>query len=440
MMSLAAAPFVSVARADTVFDEDWESGIGNWYVTNGVWQVGVPTVGPDAVTSGVQCAGTVLDGDYPPNSDTRLVSPRITLPSDRGTIRLKFWHWFSLGSSDVGYVQISTDNGSTWTTVTDVPYDNTSLVWTQACVDLSAYAGESVRVAFYFASSSMYESSGWYIDDVSIVTGQVFFENPEDFESGVGDWCADNGQWQVGIPTSGPGGAHTGDGCAATVLDGNYPPNANSRLISTPIALIRTEPGAYVDLFFWHWFSFGSSDQGRPQISVDGGIWRDLAVPGSPFTGTSGGWTQGYADLTAYADSVVQIGFYFTSSSMYESSGWYIDDLRIEGIVPQTGVPEHPEPVDDPISARLFQNSPNPCNPSTTIGFALPASSEVVLSIYNARGQLVRTLVDGVKDGGYHEIFWDGMCEDGRAAASGVYLYCIRAEGIHDTRRLVLLK
>jgi len=221
----------------------------------------------------------------------------------------------------------------------------------------------------------------------------VFFENPEGFESGVGEWSADNGLWEVGTPDSlvGPGGAHTGDGCAATVLDGGYPGYSNTRLISPPVALIRSEPGADVLLSFWHWYYLGSNDVGRVQISVDGGVWRGLVAP---FTGTSGEWTPGSADLSAYADSVVQIAFYLATDSGGWSSGWYIDDLRIDGIATQTGVPEHPEPVGDPTSARLFQNSPNPCNPSTMIGFDLPASSEVVLSIYNIRGQLVRTLVD----------------------------------------------
>ena len=61
------------ARAEVVIFEDWESGIGTWYVTNGQWQVGVATAGPDNAHSAANCAGTVLDGDYSPLADTRLV-------------------------------------------------------------------------------------------------------------------------------------------------------------------------------------------------------------------------------------------------------------------------------------------------------------------------------------------------------------------------------
>jgi len=332
MMSLVTMPFVSVARAETIFYEDWESGIGIWYVTNEVWEVGVPTVGPDAVTSGVQCAGTVLDGGYPGYSNTRLVSPEIALaaiePYER--ILLKFWHWYYLGSNDVGRVQVSTDNGSTWTTETPVLYDGSSEVWTQACVDLSEYAGQTIRIAFHFATDSGGGSSGWYIDDVSIVTGQVFFENPEGFESGVGEWSADNGLWEVGTPDSlvGPGGAHTGDGCAGTVLDGGYPGYSNTRLVSPEVELAAIEPYERIRLKFWHWYYLGSNDVGFVQVSTDNGSTWTTETP-VLYDGASEVWTQACVDLSEYAGQTFRIAFRFATDSGGWSSGWYIDDVSI---------------------------------------------------------------------------------------------------------------
>ena len=44
---------------DTLWSEDWELGIGSWFASNGVWQVGVPTTNPpSSAHSGQNCAGT----------------------------------------------------------------------------------------------------------------------------------------------------------------------------------------------------------------------------------------------------------------------------------------------------------------------------------------------------------------------------------------------
>ena len=52
----------------------------------------------------------------------------------------------------------------------------------------------------------------------------------EGFENGWGDWHADCGVWQVGVP--GSGGTHNGANVAATHLSGNYPSQTDSRLVS----------------------------------------------------------------------------------------------------------------------------------------------------------------------------------------------------------------
>jgi len=167
--------FVFIAPSKTlvaqpISNQDFEFGWGNWWASNGIWDVGVPTIGPASAHSGQNCAGTDLNANYPANTNTRLVSPQITLPA--GHVRLKFWHWYSfyyLGSGDYGKVQISTD-GINWNTLTIPNYDNRSEIWSQACVDLSNYATQTVRLAFYAYSDNnpTTTGAGWYIDDVSI--------------------------------------------------------------------------------------------------------------------------------------------------------------------------------------------------------------------------------------------------------------------------------
>ena len=83
-------------------------------------------------------------------------------------------------------------------------------------------------------------------------------------------------------------------------------------------------------LFFYHWFIIENNlDKGFIQLSVDGGEWQTVS---NPITGINETWSQFGLDLSAYADSTVRIAFYFTSNPGFTFNGWYIDDIRIEGI------------------------------------------------------------------------------------------------------------
>ncbi len=88
----------------------------------------------------------------------------------------------------------------------------------------------------------------------------------------------------------------------------------------------------------------------------------------------------------------------------------------------------------------LEQNYPNPFNPSTTIRFALPEASQVSLKIYNARGQLVRTLISGNYESGVHEIRWDARNDLGETVSSGFYFYRMQAGNFVENRKMVLLR
>jgi alkaline phosphatase len=85
--------------------------------------------------------------------------------------------------------------------------------------------------------------------------------------------------------------------------------------------------------------------------------------------------------------------------------------------------PEEPELDGVPAAFALHGNYPNPFNPSTTIKYDLPRTTQVALRVYDLHGRLVRTLVDGVHSAGGHEVVWDGRSEAGRPMASGIY-YC----------------
>ncbi len=97
-------------------------------------------------------------------------------------------------------------------------------------------------------------------------------------------------------------------------------------------------------------------------------------------------------------------------------------------------------PVALPESYALFQNYPNPFNPETEIRFALPQASYVVVKIFNLVGAEIRTLVDETREAGYHRVRWNGKDKNGKAVASGIYLYQLRAGNFSQVRKMSLVR
>jgi parallel beta-helix repeat protein len=88
-----------------------------------------------------------------------------------------------------------------------------------------------------------------------------------------------------------------------------------------------------------------------------------------------------------------------------------------------------------PAAPEILGNYPNPFNPSTSIKYALPLASYVRVEVYNALGQLVTCLVDGVELAGYHEVRFDGS-----GLASGMYICRLVAGNNVRTGKLLLVK
>ena len=259
-------------------------------------------------------------------------------------IHLRFWQWFSYSTYDAGYVQISVWNPgtSTWSAWSNISegVNNSSSIWSLADVDLTRYAGNAVRLAFYHAADrNVYgdssESTGWYIDDIEINLTLPKFSG--DFECGWISWGVSNGVWQIGSPTAGAPYAYSGSYCAGTVLNGNYPAYTSSRLISSTFTV--PEDGN-MQMTFYHWYSYSSYDSGYVQISLldeSSGLWSSWANIAGPYQGVSGLWTLAPSiDLSSYAGRYARIAFLHTANrNVYgdasESTGWYIDHVRITG-------------------------------------------------------------------------------------------------------------
>jgi hypothetical protein len=100
-----------------------------------------------------------------------------------------------------------------------------------------------------------------------------------------------------------------------------------------------------------------------------------------------------------------------------------------------TGVEEQLDSTEIPAAFALWQNFPNPFNPSTVIIFQLPVNSRVKLQVFDVNGREVATLVDGEMTVGKHAVAFSPS-----HSSSGVYFYKLTAGKFSQTRKAVLMK
>lgn len=138
-------------------------------------------------------------------------------------------------------------------------------------------------------------------------------------------------------------------------------------------------------------------------------------------------------------------------SSVDLQIGFYQANVRIETEIGQVVyLPITLNVIEDitPIAeVKLHQNAPNPFYPSgagrslfTRIDYEIPADSQVKMSIYNLRGQHVKTLCNDFKTAGLHSEYWDGTDKNERKVSSGVYYYLLKSGNKTRVRKMILLK
>jgi len=133
------------------------------------------------------------------------------------------------------------------------------------------------------------------------------------------------------------------------------------------------------------------------------------------------------------------LSFTFTDSNWQPNmSYWYRVECQIGNerkVLFETG------PVATPaLPLTLYQNSPNPFNPSTTIGYYLPEKCRVRLEIYGISGRRIASLVNREQEKDRYAIEWNGKDEHGNSVASGIYFYKLIAGKKTVSRKMVLIR
>jgi arabinogalactan endo-1,4-beta-galactosidase len=135
-----------------------------------------------------------------------------------------------------------------------------------------------------------------------------------------------------------------------------------------------------------------------------------------------GGWESNISDRA------------FTFTENDTTIAWRFFNDRIA----PTNVAETTQPM--PMEVQLYQNFPNPFNPTTSIRYSIPRRSKVTISIYNILGQVIKILANGTQEAGLHSTSWNGTDESGKPTVSGMYFLRLSADGVSKFRKIVVMK
>ena len=88
----------------------------------------------------------------------------------------------------------------------------------------------------------------------------------------------------------------------------------------------------------------------------------------------------------------------------------------------------------------LFSAAPNPFNLSTKMSYAINEKADISLCVYNIRGELVKTIYQGVREPGVFSDLWDGQDSFGNTVSSGVYLVSLAGLAKNHVLKVTVIK
>ena len=148
--------------------------------------------------------------------------------------------------------------------------------------------------------------------------------------------------------------------------------------------------------------------------SMDSGYYAGVFYQGATFTSLFLPWS---LETAPGAQIETVLGNFFTLTAIDDSEGSAVATTY-----------------------QLAQNYPNPFNPTTQISFSLKIAGNTELTVYNALGQKVITLINNEMTAGAHNVQWNGLDANGKAVATGVYIYKLKSGDFSSTRKMLLIK
>jgi len=155
--------------------------------------------------------------------------------------------------------------------------------------------------------------------------------------------------------------------------------------------------------------------------------------------GETAGWKRGELLLDSdtpfdgmYLDNMQTGGTHYEwNADKADGQTYFLGQDSIAGIITNAVSVED----DAPAAFSVAQNSPNPFNPTTTIGFNITDGGNVSVDVFNVAGQKVDTLVNGYMEAGSHSVVWDAS-----GFSAGVYFYTVKSVDFSKTMKMTLVK
>ena len=317
------------------------------------------------------------NGEYLNNATITMTMKNAVNLSSYAHPRLSFWTKYDIESNyDYGQVEISTNNGSTFTPLAgnytqpgtgsfqpngEPLYDGFQSTWINEEMDLTAYNSNQVKLKFELKTDVSLTKDGWYVDDIGIVV--------------------------YGI---------------------------------VPVELSSFTATANTDNISLSWVT--STETNNMGFEVE-----------RRATNSNSGW-QKLGFINGKGTTTEKSSYSYTDKNPVDGKSYYrLKQIDLDGSSKiYDAVEVDFETVEE---YSIAQNYPNPFNPGTEINYNLAKSGNVTLKVYNILGSEVATLVNGFIEAGKHSVMFNA-----KDFTSGVYFYTIKADNFTATRKMILIK
>jgi hypothetical protein len=337
--------------------DDVETGTGNW-IPGGDWAT-TPAKSHDGSLSWTDSPG----GNYVDGSNTTLeLKPYVDMSAPLTRPVFEFWHSYSIERNEGMYVEVSVDDGNSWSVVWsytsgygnrpfgfgnsisahDYKYNNNQ-TWVREAIELSSYIGIpsaspapsdplGIRLRFRLdARSNSNVADGWYIDSICVrqVNDEPVRTIPfaEDFEAGSDNWLM-TGDWSLSNEET-----HGGTNALSDRAGADYRHETYSYVELKPTIDLTTATSPV--LYFFERYALEQRDRTmviiRP-VDASGaplGNW-EVAPYSNQYRDTNLGWTRNETDISSYAGQYIRVRFLI--DALYDGrvdEGWWVDDVQI---------------------------------------------------------------------------------------------------------------